>query len=42
VSSSITTFQHRGKSSLTTWFFEIAKGKAIDFSPETLFGYSVD
>ena len=31
VSSHISTFQHGGKAKLTTWIFEIAKNKAIDF-----------
>jgi RNA polymerase sigma-70 factor, ECF subfamily len=31
VSSNISTFQHGGKAKLTTWVFEIAKNKAIDF-----------
>lgn len=31
VSSSILTFQHGGKAKLTTWIFEIAKNKALDF-----------
>jgi DNA-directed RNA polymerase specialized sigma24 family protein len=31
VSSHISSFQHGGKAKLTTWIFEIAKNKAIDF-----------
>ena len=31
VSSRIHTFQHGGRAKLTTWIFEIAKNKAIDF-----------
>jgi RNA polymerase sigma factor (sigma-70 family) len=31
VSSHISTFQYGGKAKLTTWIFEIAKNKAIDF-----------
>ncbi len=31
MSSHISTFQHGGKAKLTTWIFEIAKNKAIDF-----------
>jgi DNA-directed RNA polymerase specialized sigma24 family protein len=31
VSSHIHTFQHGGRAKLTTWIFEIAKNKAIDF-----------
>jgi len=31
VSSHVHTFQHGGRAKLTTWIFEIAKNKAIDF-----------
>ena len=31
VSSRIQSFQHGGRAKLTTWIFEIAKNKAIDF-----------